>query len=406
MTDQSLRKMDSVTADNLFGENEPFPWELGVYDAHCHPTDTMSSVDDIPSMNARALAVMATRGEDQELVSQVASRLNGGQAQSGTRRIYPCFGWHPWFSHQIYDDVNRERNGDKHGDSTFSKESHYKAVLTPSIKDETLLHHLPDPRPLSSLLSQIRSNVLKHPGSLVGEIGLDRAFRIPNAWFPHELENRDPSLTPGSREGRSLSPYRVHPAHQKAIFKAQLQLAGELRRPVSIHSVQAHGAVFDILRELWKGHERKVVSNRQRKRRPSAAGAHAESENEAEEAKNREGGSKSLLPLPYPPKICMHSYSGPPEPLKQFLHPSIPVDIYFSFSHVINFTNSSDAKVIEVIRMLPEDRILAESDLHCAGQRMDDMLEQIVRKICSVRGWELRKGVKILGDNWKRFVSE
>ena len=402
--------MDPTDVDTSNEDNEPFPWELGVYDAHCHPTDTMSSIDDIPAMNARTLAVMATRSEDQELVSQVASKLNGEQSensQNDTRRICPCFGWHPWFSHQIYDDGGGKGKENNNDDSTFSKENHYKSVLTPSVKDETLLHHLPDPRPLSSLLSQIRSNLLKHPGSLVGEIGLDRAFRIPNAWFPHELENRDQSLTPGSREGRSLSPYRVHPAHQKAIFKAQLQLAGELRRPVSIHSVQAHGAVFEVLRDLWKGHERKVVSNRQRKRRSSAAGAHTESDDEAEEeGRSRERGSGPRSPLPYPPKICMHSYSGPPEPLRQFLHPSIPADIYFSFSHVINFTNDSDAKVVEVISMLPEDRILAESDLHCAGQRMDDLLEQVVRKICSVRGWGLRQGVKILGDNWKRFISE
>lgn len=404
--------MEPITANDPSGDDY-FPWELGVFDAHCHPTDTMSSIDDIPAMKARTLAIMATRSEDQELVSQVASRLNG-HGKDDARRIFPCFGWHPWFSHQIFDDVSGNANvnatsrsssgGDGDGgNSTFSKVEHYKAVLTPAIRDESLLHHLPEPQPLSSLLSQIRLNVLKHPGSLVGEIGLDRAFRIPNAWFPHEVENRDPSLTPGSRQGRSLSPYRVQPAHQKAILRAQLQLAGELRRPVSVHSVQAHGAVFEVLRELWAGHERKVVSNRQRKRRPSAAGAHEGSEDESEQAADKVGGSRAL---PFPPKICMHSYSGPSEPLKQFLHPSIPADIYFSFSQVINFTNDSDAKVIEVVKMLPEDRILVESDLHCAGERMDELLEQVVRKICSVRGWELRDGVRILGDNWKRFISE
>lgn len=382
--------------DETTEEVSLFPWELGVHDAHCHPTDTMASIDDIPAMKARTLTIMATRGEDQELVSHAASRYG-----EPSKRVHPCFGWHPWFSHQIFDDTQTS------GSTTPSKEKHYKAVLTPSITDENLLQDLPEPRPLSSLVADIRANLRKHPEALVGEIGLDRSFRIPNAWFPHELENRDGSRTGGSREGRSLSPYRVQVSHQKVILKAQLQLAGELRRAVSIHSVQSHGAIFEVLRELWAGYEKKVESNRQRKRRPSAAGAHEESEGETEEsaARNRHTPISDSPPLPFPPKICLHSYSGPPEPLKQFLHRSTPADVYFSFSHVINFSGDSLAKTTEVIKMLPERQILVESDLHSAGQQMDELLEQAVRKICAIRGWTLKHGVTILGDNWKRFVS-
>lgn len=100
----------------------------------------------------------------------------------------------------------------------------------------------------------------------------------------------------------------------------------------------------------------------------------------------------------------MHSYSGPVEQLKQFLNPSNPSDVYFSFSNVINFSGPSSQKVIAVVKALPEDRVLIESDLHTAGQQMDDLLEEVARQICELRGWSLQEGVQRLADNWKRFV--
>ncbi|XHF97967.1 hypothetical protein AWENTII_001542 [Aspergillus wentii] len=365
----------------------------------------MASIAEIPRMKATTLTVMATRGEDQDLVFQTAAPVEATKSVTTSRkkeRILPCFGWHPWFSHQIFDDEGTRKDEDDPFMTTQLKQAHYEKVLTPSPDDETFIFALPDPKPLSHLISETRTRLLAHPTALVGEVGLDRAFRLPNAWTKQEVQSRDATMTPGSREGRSLSPYRVQLDHQKTVLRAQLQLAGELSRPVSVHSVQAHGAVFDLLKELWSGHERKVLSRRERKQRDAERSQRGEADEEDEE---KEASSKTnATPFPFPSRICMHSYSGPVDPVRQFLDPSNPSDVYFSFSSLINFSGPSSQKVIQVIKALPDDRVLIESDLHTAGKQMDDLLEEVARQVCDVRGWDLRKGVQQLADNWRRFV--
>jgi len=281
------------------------------------------------------------------------------------------------------------------------KSSHYKSTLTPSPTDEAFISALPDPQPFTAFLSQTRSHLEKYPLALIGEVGLDKSFRIPEDWLPEEKKARDAGLTEGGREGRRLSPYRVSMDHQKKILLAQLKLAGEMGRPVSCHGVAAHGVLFDTLSSTWKGHERKVKSKREKKR----------DRVEDVEEQNKEGGT------PYPPRICLHSFSGPAEQVKMYCNPSIPCDIFFSFSATINFSEVDEEvadkkqewekvnrKAIESIKAVPKEKILVESDLHTAGERMDGFLQQIVTWICEIKGWELEDGVRILGDNWRRFV--
>lgn len=377
-------------------DESAFPWDVGVFDAHCHPTDTMASIASIPAMKAATLTIMATRGEDQELVRQTT--------EAHVNRVMPCFGWHPWFSHQIIDDSIDQQEQD----AEQQKTTHYEAVLTPSPEDdEAFIQSLPPPKHLSTLISETKERLLSFPNALVGEIGLDKSFRLPSAWTAQDLDDRNDQVTPGSREGRRLSPYKVKLDHQRTVLKAQLRLAGELARAVSVHSVQAHGAIFELFKELWTGHERVVISRREREKQQDAEGAvSADEDEDGEEEKADTTKPATGKQQPFPPRICLHSYSGPVEPLRQFLHRANPSDVYFSFSSVINFTGSSASsrRVSDVIKALPEDRVLVESDLHTAGPQMDELLEQAASQICEIRGWELRRGVQQLADNWRRFV--
>lgn len=363
-------------------ENDEFPWHLGVFDAHCHPTDTMLSISAIPSMKARALTIMATRAQDQDLVAKVADEL-GVKGTNEIPKIVPCFGWHPWFSHQLFDE------SDYAGKDRLDEEeriAHYQAVLHPNPEDKEFLSALPEPTSLSAFLHETNDRLARYPLALVGEIGLDKTFRIPEAGLSEHNEQR-----------KRLSPYRVDMEHQKKVLKAQLHLAGKLGRAVSIHGVQAHGILFETLQETWKGHERKVLSRRDMKLLQNPGDAYLS--DGMEEHENTDKTSRL-----FPPRVCLHSYSGPVGPAKQYLHQSIPAEIFFSFSTVVNFSNSGPSKAEEIIKFLPDDRILVESDIHTAGNKMDDLLEDIIRRICDLKGWSLEHGIQQLKRNWNRFV--
>lgn len=386
---------------------DTFPWHLGVYDAHCHPTDVMSNVPKIQDMRARCLTVMATRGEDQELVLRTATqhgiKSENSENWSKEECIVPCFGWHPWFSHQMYisDDSGEQSNL-----TGEAKVKHYQKVLQPSRPDPSeedlrIFNALPDPTSFSVFLAQTRKHLKDHPYALVGEVGLDRSFRIPEAWVPDLWATRNSTLTPGGREGRRLTPFRCQPAHQKEILKGQLKLAAEMDRAVSVHGVQAHGLVYEALHELWKGHEKEVLSKREKKKRgkdDATVGA------EIEDATKDESSG----PKPYPPRICLHSYSGSASNFKQYLNPAIPIRIFASFSTAINLGDALDeetpAEFEDMIKTVPDEMLLVESDLHTAGDEMDLRLEDIIRRICKIKGWGLEEGVTILGRNWKVFV--
>lgn len=411
--------------DNRSGK-VPFPWDHGIFDAHCHPTDTMSSIPSISStMKARTLTIMATRSQDQELVAQVAKeqRVESRDAvrtspTSNREKIIPAFGWHPWFSHQLFDDTlsGEEATYDptsSHLDS--EKLRHYNAVLSPSPSskdDEDFIIQLPTPQPLSYLLSQTRKYLDDHPYALVGEIGIDKAFRLPS----HGVFQGDPEkgMTPGRRNGESLSPYRVNVDHQVRIFKAQLNLAGEIGRAVSVHGVQAPGVLYDAIKSTWKGHEKRVVSSSERKRIAKGVNedfSSSESEDDAANEATSVPKAKKYKPKPYPPRICLHSFSGGAQTLKQYVGDrSCPAEVYFSFSMCVNYSTGGHERerkkhiADEIIRACPNDRILVESDLHTAGQDMDDALEEMYRKVCEVKEWDLGKGAERIRANYETFI--
>ncbi|KAF3917343.1 hypothetical protein ABW21_db0201139 [Orbilia brochopaga] len=364
-------------------------WRIGVHDAHCHPTDTMDIVPQIPSRRIHTLTIMATRAEDQALVAQVAREYgvdatttttssNDNDGSSRTCRVVPSFGWHPWYTHLLLDDMSTDTTT-----VIKTKTEHYASVLTGDPTPD-FIDSLPDPTPLSSFIASTRERLLEFSSALVGEVGIDRTFRLP---YPD-------TAIPAS--GKKLSPYKVTLDHQRRILEHQLRLAGELNRPASLHGVGAHGVLHDVLSSLFRGYEKPIRSKRTQKRGPHDFAGDESSDSDSEEKKTKG-------PPPFPPRICLHSFSAPPDFLNTWLSERIPAQVFFSFSRAINVGYGYD-KFSEMLRAVPERQLLVESDLHVASEQMEQDLAVIIRKIAGEKGWELERTVRVVGKNWRRFV--
>ncbi|RGP74727.1 hypothetical protein FSPOR_1306 [Fusarium sporotrichioides] len=335
---------------------------------------------------------MATRTQDQPLIEAIVKQhgVKGPNCFSQEQTtVVAGYGRHPWFSHELYDDSVENPTYIPSDDVEAAKERHYKAVLSPAPEDPAWWHDQPVPIALSDFIAETRARLIQDPFAMVGEIGLDKPFRLPMQW-PEPRPPRDAARTDGGRERRPLSQHRIQIPHQKAVFMAHLKLAGELGRAVSVHGVQVHGLLYDTLSECWKGHELKGRNARDKERK-----GNPQMVDTGEEASK-----------PYPPRICLHSFSGKGDAVKQYLKPSIPAKIFFSFSKANNLgTDGATDKTRDAVKAVPDNRILVESDLHTAGQRMDNELEEMYRAICEYKGWTLEYGVAQMAKNYTEFVS-
>lgn len=210
-------------------------------DVHCHPTVaptiTASTIESLPC----TLCAMSSRVEDQ---SKVAALV-----RARPDRVVPGFGYHPWWVHRISLHAP--------AGTTPDRAAHYRALFLlssssppqpPSAELETafarLLPTLPQPIPLADVLADVRARLIEFPTAMLGEVGIDRAARIPFVGTDVSEGGNDDD----NGAHHTLSPFLTPAAHQLTILEAQLALAIELRRNVSLHSVKSPAqtrALFD-----------------------------------------------------------------------------------------------------------------------------------------------------------------
>ncbi|KAI0275132.1 hypothetical protein BC834DRAFT_1024361, partial [Gloeopeniophorella convolvens] len=207
-----------------------------VVDAHCHPTDAPALPD--PSTlppPPLTLAAMSTHAADQPRVAALA--------RAHPDRVVPAFGYHPWWAHTI----------SLAPPPAPPAEAHYRALFLPADGAHSedleaafarLLPALPAPTPLATVLADVRAHLTAFPHAMLGEVGLDRAARVP---FPA-------TASASATAPRALSPFSTPLAHQLALLEAQLALAAELRRNVSLHSVKAPAQTQALLARMARAH--------------------------------------------------------------------------------------------------------------------------------------------------------
>ncbi|RPB28975.1 Metallo-dependent hydrolase [Terfezia boudieri ATCC MYA-4762] len=414
----------------------PSTSHIPIPDSHCHPTDTPSLLPTIPSMRASCLTAMSTNSTDQSLVLELAEKY--------PERVVPGFGWHPWFSYLVWDDEDPEllalwETGEEGWEGEFTTR-HFEKVLkggggggggpgNGGRLEKGFVEALGMPRRLrGDVVVELRRNFERFKsqgrGVVLGEVGLDRGFRLPwpKGYRPPASASVSATVSEegeGEKE-KALSPYKVSMHHQVLVFIMQMKVAGEVGVPASVHGVQAHGTMFDTLRGLWKGWEVRVESRREMRERVVRGRKLGGKEREwvdrflLEDGKGLEeldsdveGDEPPQGPPPFPPRICLHSFSAPPQTLSQYLSnptptTAYPSEVYFSFSTTINSRNK--CRLEEVLGMVPQERVLVESDLHTAGEEMDRVLEGAVEVVRGVKGWSGEEVRRVVGENWGRWV--
>lgn len=221
----------------------PSPQVLAhLVDVHCHPTDSPSITTSLIESLPCTLCAMSTHAGDQSKVAALA--------RAHPDRIVPAFGYHPWWTHRISLSAP--------AGSTPDSATHYRALFLPvsspppSAKLEAafarLLPALPPPISLADVLADLRAHLTDFPSAMLGEVGIDRVARVPFAG------PGAPDDTNDGTNGRGLSPFSTPLAHQFAVLEAQLALAVELRRNVSMHSVKAPAQTLSLFDRMAATH--------------------------------------------------------------------------------------------------------------------------------------------------------
>lgn len=309
---------------------------LQYVDAHCHlSTNDRENVDvhlsDVVQCADVVRCIMSSNPYDWKKLKNLEKSVG----------LHKSFGVHPWYCHLF-----------NLGEEVVDKFDHYSSVLDCKDKSafDAILLKLPEPIPLEKYIA---SEFKNEEVQLIGEIGLDKLFRLPENGF--YVQSEKPAR---------LSRVRVKMSHQIEIFKRFCILARENGKPISLHDVKCHGLLFDIC-------------------------------------------VKEILPFEVV-NVCLHSFTGSPETLGQFWLRYFPeARLFFSLSKWINFKSESSGR--KLVAIIPRSCILSETDYPIdivPPMEMTEQLEHVCTQITESLQLESLDECKLLiYINLQRFLN-
>lgn len=197
-----------------------------------------------------------------------------------TCRCPRLLGLHPWFSHSIsFSPPSSLPSKEAHYTSLFPTSSSSSASTnssrdSPPLSISYLVPHLPPVISIETFLVQLEKDLSSYPNSFVGEIGLDKSFKLPH---PTSLLETHPPTTTTSPPLSKNSQFQTPIQHQLKLVELQIDLAIKLQKNVSFHSVKSSSETLEFLNDCKK---------------------------------NKPGFSREVY-------VCLHSFGGSSETCKQ-----------------------------------------------------------------------------------------
>nr|CAG8556970.1 2402_t:CDS:2 [Entrophospora candida] len=227
------------------------------------------------------------------------------------------------------------------------------------------IEELPNPIAFNIWYDKLESLIIKYKENcLIGEIGIDKLFRLKN---------------PNINKKLRISDYQTSIDHQVLILEKQIELAIKYGKSISLHCVQSSGKIVEILKKLRQKNNQQIDN------------------------------SDNNLQL----KICFHSFCGSTETIRLLLslkgnpkknkkNKTLSIVCYFSFSKLVNEKLSN--RLHDLINFVPEDRLLVETDCR-SSVNLDSLMQDVIQLVSKVKGWSCDFTINKLKDNFLNFIN-
>ena len=340
----------------------------GVLDSHCHlnpicdvrPDEGRAASLSSPDKPLRAVVFGTHPSIDWDALELLAASTATQEAAGD--HIAVGFGIHPWFSTRslsaaaaaVVAPVGESSMSKGDGSANAKSDDSSRCCCAPNPSSTPVLD-------LECALSRLRSLLERFPQACVGEIGLDKMV------LQAEQAQRagDPGCAEAGSEAAKKSAGELE-AYQCHVFMAQMQIAAELRRPVSVHCVRSFGLLLDCLSNL-----------------------------------------KADL---FPPAIVLHGFTGTPEFAKSLmkLPPRKSSRIYFGIGSRTTLRTKGCIQLLTGAAAIPAGRLLLETDgfLNWTKKEKNSCPEVLASQDVADRHVEIVDFVKsTFGDDWKSVVE-